>query len=94
MNKASDLFDSRQLDMCIFEMQRLLGYDECPIYYRMQGHAMLASALDSWYEAEVSGLDPASTTTPTVFEPNIIIAAQGMRHPLLGRVSPQVSHGS
>ena len=57
MNKASDLFDCRRLDMCLFEMQRLLGYDECPIYYRMQGHAMLASTLDSWYEAEVSGLD-------------------------------------
>lgn len=53
MNHAIDLFNAGRYDSVILEMRALLSYMELPNYWRMNGHALLASSLDDWYEAEV-----------------------------------------
>ena len=54
MNNAIDLFNAGRYDIVILELRALLGYGELPHYWRLTGHALLASSLDDWYEAEVN----------------------------------------
>lgn len=51
---AIALFNDEQYDLCIRHLRRLLADTTLPRYPRISGSALLASALDDWYEAQVS----------------------------------------